>query len=166
MKINIAELMDGQKNQLSIEMKDEIEKLDSFGDEIVLVGPTVFKGNVYISNGDFYIKGIAQSTGVFHCHRCLKKFEQTFYGEVDEKLVTEGSFEAETGEYYIIKNKQVELSEIIENTLVEALPMKIVCDENCKGLCLVCGKNLNEDTCDCSKDDIDPRLAKLKDLLQ
>ncbi|WP_129597280.1 YceD family protein [Anaerophilus nitritogenes] len=166
MKINIAELMDGQKSQLSIEIKDEIEKLDSFGDEIILVEPIIFKGSIYISNEDFYIKGIVQSTGEFYCHRCLKKFEQNFCGEVDEKLVAEDSLEAETGECYVIKSKQLDLSEIIQNTLIESLPMKIVCHEDCKGLCLVCGKNLNEDTCECLKDEIDPRLAKLKDLLQ
>ena len=62
-------------------------------------------------------------------------------------------------------------SKIIEQTLDFNLPQKVLCDEDCKGLCPKCGANLNKETCSCSEtasdeDYIDPRFAKLKDLFK
>ena len=45
------------------------------------------------------------------------------------------------------------------------LPFRLLCREDCKGLCPVCGANLNEMTCNCNTKQIDPRLEKLKMLL-
>ena len=52
----------------------------------------------------------------------------------------------------------------MENNILLTLPIKRLCKEDCKGLCQQCGNNLNLSTCQCDNDDIDPRLAKLKDL--
>ena len=56
-------------------------------------------------------------------------------------------------------------AEFVENLLLLKLPMKFLCDEECKGLCPVCGTNLNTSECDCKEHQIDERFAKLKDLL-
>ncbi|QXM05882.1 YceD family protein [Crassaminicella indica] len=166
MKINLLELKDGSKKELELKVEEKIEALSYFGDEIPLVAPSVFKGRIYNANGDLYIEGSVESTGAFNCYRCLNKFHQKIIGEVHEKLVEENSSDAEMDDYFMIKNNQINISEIIENALISTLPMKIVCNEDCKGLCSVCGKNLNEGKCNCEKNEIDPRLAKLKDLLQ
>ncbi|QZY57104.1 YceD family protein [Crassaminicella profunda] len=166
MKINLAELKDGLKKELDLEIEEKIETLSYFGDNISLITPVIFKGKIYNVNGELYIDGFVESTGEFQCYRCLNKFHQKIIGEVHEKLMEENASEAEMDDYFVLKNDEIELSEMMENTLILALPMKIVCHEDCKGLCPVCGKNLNEELCDCQKDEIDPRLAKLKDLLQ
>jgi uncharacterized protein len=44
-------------------------------------------------------------------------------------------------------------------------PLRFLCHDDCKGLCQRCGKNLNEGECDCSKKEIDPRMAPLQKLL-
>ena len=46
------------------------------------------------------------------------------------------------------------------------LPISFICKDDCEGLCHKCGKNLNEGTCDCEDDDIDPRMAVLKNFLK
>ncbi|QEK12015.1 DUF177 domain-containing protein [Crassaminicella thermophila] len=166
MRVNLTELVEGQKKELDLEVEAKIENIGYFGDEIPLVAPVVFKGKIYNANGEIYIEGIVESTGEFSCYRCLEKFQKKIIGEIHEKLIYESSPQAEIEEYFIIKNNMINISEIMENVLISALPMKIVCDEQCRGLCLVCGENLNKHQCNCEKDEIDPRLAKLKDLLQ
>jgi len=47
---------------------------------------------------------------------------------------------------------------------VLSLPMKPLCSEGCKGLCPVCGTNLNRNTCDCKPVWEDPRFAALREL--
>ena len=52
----------------------------------------------------------------------------------------------------------------VEESIFSLLPTKVLCREDCKGLCPSCGKDLNEGECDCSKDNnIDPRLSALSD---
>src|SRR5699024_11691418 len=62
-------------------------------------------------------------------------------------------------------NRHINLERAVINEVILALPMKSLCSSDCKGICQKCGKNLNEGKCDCEIDDIDPRLAKLKELL-
>lgn len=58
-----------------------------------------------------------------------------------------------------------DLSEILRQELQMAAPMRVLCDEDCLGLCPHCGINLNEETCDCEAGQVDPRLSALKRLL-
>lgn len=63
---------------------------------------------------------------------------------------------------------KIDLSEDVKELTLLALPMKHLCDENCKGLCPKCGKDLNEGPCDCKVDEVHPvwePLLKLKDKL-
>ncbi|MGB9809870.1 MAG: YceD family protein, partial [Caldanaerobacter sp.] len=50
--------------------------------------------------------------------------------------------------------------------VILSLPMKFLCKEDCKGLCPICGTNLNYGSCSCKREDIDPRLEVLSKLLQ
>ncbi len=54
---------------------------------------------------------------------------------------------------------------LIREYLLISIPINSLCKTNCAGLCPVCGTNHNHEQCDCKTDSIDPRLAKLKDLL-
>ena len=58
----------------------------------------------------------------------------------------------------------IDLDEILREQIILALPMYPRCKEECRGLCPVCGVDLNKETCDCQREDVDPRLAVLKTL--
>jgi len=58
----------------------------------------------------------------------------------------------------------IDLTEILREQILLALPMYPRCSPDCKGLCSVCGVNLNQEACDCNRDEVDPRLAALKTL--
>jgi uncharacterized protein len=60
----------------------------------------------------------------------------------------------------------LDLTEVIRQDLLLALPMYPVCRSKCKGLCPHCGQNWNEGACECSLEEIDPRLAVLRQLLE
>lgn len=63
-----------------------------------------------------------------------------------------------------ISEKEIELDEIVRSEIYLALPMKFLCKEDCKGLCPVCGKNLNRERCNCQKMTGHPAFLKLKEL--
>jgi uncharacterized protein len=58
----------------------------------------------------------------------------------------------------------MELADSLREQVLLAAPVKVVCRENCKGICAQCGKNLNEGACDCAPAVADPRWHALRDL--
>lgn len=64
-----------------------------------------------------------------------------------------------------VPEMKLDVDELVFTEVYISLPTKFLCKKNCKGLCTKCGKNLNEGECGCSHKEIDPRLAKLADLL-
>ena len=107
------------------------------------------------------------------CSRCLEPFEVPVESEFDLRYVPQaentGEGEREIGEddlataYY--REGMLDLIDLMREQFVLALPMKPLCGEDCRGLCPVCGTNLNNGQCDCSPRWEDPRLAALKSLL-
>jgi uncharacterized protein len=75
-----------------------------------------------------------------------------------------GSFDLAEADLDTYQGKTIDLDPIVREQVLLALPMQVVCREDCRGLCGMCGQNLNETTCDCESKRVDPRLAVLKDI--
>lgn len=126
----------------------------------------------------FSISGQVSATAKGSCDRCLKptlspvkaEFATDYHPAVEmrEEMRKEHEFELIGEEldiaYYY--GEEIDTEEVIREQLILAAPMQQVCGEDCKGLCPHCGKNLNSGPCDCKVEMVDPRLAKLKDLLK
>lgn len=107
------------------------------------------------------------------CSRCLQPAETVIDATIEERFRREGEprvESAESGEddeadvsYY--RGDRIDVGEVVREHVALHLPMKPVCREDCLGLCPQCGANRNETPCDCRDDDIDPRLAALKSLI-
>jgi uncharacterized protein len=113
------------------------------------------------------------STGLqLQCARCLEPVQQDVIRDFellyrplgadagrDELSVT--AAEAEIGYY---QGDGIQLEDVLREQVLLALPLKVTCREDCKGLCLHCGMNLNEEKCSCSVPMEDPRWAALKEI--
>jgi uncharacterized protein len=78
--------------------------------------------------------------------------------------LTAGSFVPDQAEEETYSGKVIDLDPLLREQLVLSLPAYPVCREDCKGLCSVCGANLNERECGCDRHVPDPRWAGLKNL--
>ena len=67
--------------------------------------------------------------------------------------------------YIQVDSGSLDLDELLRADILLELPTKYLCREDCKGLCAVCGKNLNDGPCNCNLHQIDPRLEVLKQLI-
>ncbi len=126
--------------------------------------PVMLKGAV--SNTSSLIRFEAEITFEFDalCDRCGKPTVKTYKVPVSKSLAT--SIEAEDSDtILLVPDMKLDVDDFLYTEVVVNLPLKHLCSENCKGICYKCGKNLNEGKCDCKDDDIDPRLAALRDLL-
>lgn len=125
-------------------------------------------GNATNTGEGIYVKGQVKTTADCTCSLCLASFplkvafpfEETFY-RADEPSARKREEEVRTYE-----GDEINLDEVIEEGLILALPMKPLCSPDCKGLCPVCGCDLNHHHCSCDVHTVDPRLAVLKDLIK
>lgn len=105
----------------------------------------------------------------YNCHRCLEPFDRPFNFRF-ELLFHLGKGELETDEEDVVQlppeTVEVDMGEWIGENLLLEIPMKLVCNEECKGICPGCGVNLNREACQCSEQTADLRWEKLRDLLK
>lgn len=96
------------------------------------------------------------------CYRCLRPLQNELTIEIEELYSTPGS--SRNTEFMIEDDAILDLSPLLREEALIADTRGALCQPDCKGLCTQCGANRNDGPCSCD-DDIDPRLAKLKDLL-
>ena len=89
----------------------------------------------------------------------MKPVEEAFCIKMEETLVQEGTQAAE--DLIVFGGYSVALDEIVLNNILIHMPIRYLCREDCKGLCPMCGKDLNEGECGCKREEIDPRLEVL-----
>ena len=100
------------------------------------------------------------------CDRCAEPFDRTFSFEGQAVLVTRLNGDNADDEYVLIPDAQFDADEFAESCILLNMPTKNLCFEDCKGVCPVCGVNLNVQTCSCQTKRIDPRLEALRQLLE
>lgn len=103
------------------------------------------------------------------CDRCLKEVTNYDSIEYSGNLVNNIPSEDderfdENADYILMEDGKIAICKLVRELVLLSIPMKNLCDENCKGLCPKCGQDLNEGQCDCDTDDIDIRFSVLKDL--
>lgn len=111
------------------------------------------------------IRGTFDSQLKANCVRCLTDYTQPVTAELSE-LFYYPAHMAPAEAMVIHDDGNADLGPIVRDMSLLALPMKPLCRPDCLGLCDQCGQNLNEGQCDCERDDIDPRLVALKQLLE
>ena len=104
------------------------------------------------------------------CARCLAPVEDTFCLSfertvADEDTLTDEQLEDNVDEYVIIEDGKLDLDEELREALILGFPMRLLCEQDCPGLCPKCGKPRREGDCNCPTKEIDPRLAVLATLL-
>jgi uncharacterized protein len=118
------------------------------------------------------ISGEIKATLGQRCSRCLKEFSNPLSSTFRVNYVPIKQIKKE-GEYELKRDDldtnfysgdRLDLTELIKEQILLSLPMQPLCSKECKGLCLKCGKDLNEESCTCDIKEIDPRLAILKKL--
>jgi uncharacterized protein len=64
----------------------------------------------------------------------------------------------------VFDGEAIDVDEIVREQILLSVPDRALCDENCRGICLMCGTNLNAGSCECKSSEVDPRWAALKNL--
>ncbi|MBR3665607.1 MAG: DUF177 domain-containing protein [Ruminococcus sp.] len=109
--------------------------------------PLAVKGRAYNRAGIVTVDLECRFTLSHCCDRCLAEFDRDYRFEFSHICVRDQS---SNDEHVIVKDNALDLDELAISDSLLQLPTKILCREDCRGLCYVCGQNLNEGECNCS----------------
>ena len=127
----------------------------------------IAEGTVRNTAGVLVMKGTVRTRIHGVCDRCAGEFQRDVSFPIDAVLVTELSSEEDEDEnIFPLVGDSADLEEIVRTVFVLNLDSKLLCREDCKGLCPQCGKNRNEGPCGCQSDSGDPRMDVLRRLLK
>jgi uncharacterized protein len=140
--------------------------------DFTVAAPVSLAFDIFKDKQQFRLVGSVQTTLELTCGRCLEPYTAPVDQSFDLRYhpharnTGEGEIELEdddlTTAFY--QNDEIDLGHLMQEQFCLSLPMKPLCRDDCKGLCVVCGANLNGETCACKRDWEDPRLATLKKL--
>ena len=162
MNINISELLKGNIETLpfNVSFNEDVLERDDF--KLKLKSPISISGIIYYDDEIVNIKGKISLVAESQCSRCLTQFDNPMVVEFDENF----SKDQKSDDFYPILDDNIDLKNMVIDNLIIWTPLKPLCSENCKGLCPICGKNLNYGQCNCKIDNVDPRLLSLKDFFK
>jgi uncharacterized protein len=109
---------------------------------------------------------------VLICGRCLEEFETSLYLAFDEEYVLERDpltgerIPSDQDEFHIDAHRHLDLSEAVRQYGESTLPIQPLCQAGCRGLCPICGQNLNELECECRTVQLDHRWSSLANLAE
>lgn len=132
---------------------------------LTFMAPIEIKGSITNTGEGFLLKAELRFSYKVHCDRCLKEFENSQQSEIINEFLP---FLEESGEddlAFHFSGDIIDLKECVAEQVLFALPMSSICMPECLGLCPVCGKDRNVETCDCVSEQINPQFEKLRNLL-
>ena len=122
-----------------------------------------------VNTGDrnLEVTGTGKITVGIPCDRCLKPVLTSVSFDIDDTVEMEenASEDEEPEEKDYIDGYSLDVDRLVFGELLLSMPGKVLCKDDCKGLCPVCGTDLNVTECDCEKESLDPRMSVFKDIL-
>ena len=161
MRLDLREIIEVPGASVPFDCELETERLD-FPAVKAYRGRPHARGRVYNEAGVLHLEGELTAEMTCVCDRCGAEFDSVKELPLEATIVEEES--EEFPELFVLDGNAVDLDEILETSLILDMETKFLCREDCKGLCPVCGKNLNLGPCGCRKE-LDPRFAVLEQLL-
>lgn len=165
MLLGLSKIIDCPGASLPFNVSVDLSDL-CYGVSYPVTEPVLASGTVRNTAGVLMMEGELSTTIHGLCDRCASPFDREIHFPINVVLVTELADEENEDEWvFPLEGDSADLDDIVRTVFVLNLDSKLLCKEDCKGLCHQCGKNLNDGPCNCQKE-LDPRFAALKQLLE
>lgn len=142
-------------------------------DRVGLLQPPTVAGKIRQRERKVKVTGRVNARAQVECDRCLQPIELPVNSQFMLEYVTAEDYQAQQAielaqedlDLSVFDGNSIDLDELVNEELLLAIPDHVLCSENCKGICAKCGANKNLGECSCNTQEIDPRWARLKDLV-
>ncbi|MCR4962527.1 MAG: DUF177 domain-containing protein [Firmicutes bacterium] len=173
-QINISKLRNIPGAHLDMDLRCMPECSRYGYDDLRFAEDLTFRGQVEnCGNGMYKIDGAYQGKLVLTCSRCAQAFFLPAAGDLHRTYIAqqakpapEDSDDSEEEETIHFSGNDIDITQEILTEIYLSLPMQPLCRPDCRGLCPVCGQDLNNGSCACKGEQIDPRWQKLKDFVE
>ncbi len=160
MHINIKQLRDGSLREKKFEFTADISEI-----EATVSKPIKISGEITNRAGVLLLSMTMEGERNLVCDRCAKEFTRVTSVPFESCIVDHLDNEDDEDYFIVCEDDELDIEELAVSMFILGFERKILCTEDCKGLCQICGANLNEQACSCKDESIDPRLEILKQLL-
>lgn len=133
----------------------------SLDDESVIT-PVKVKGSVFNKTGIVHLKADAKFDYSTSCAKCNKPLLKHAKVPVRHVLLSHADSD-DNDEFIVLDGVRLDMDSLVSEDIYLALPTRFLCKDDCKGLCSICGVDLNEQQCNCQAPS-DPRWDVLKDM--
>jgi len=165
MIIDLSEIIKDYGGKMDISAPVQMNDTEFLGESFVFEKPLNLKGTIVNNTKSLEFTAKAEGEMQVHCARCNKPLTVPVKFRIHEILASEDS-EIEDEDTVVFSGEKLDITDIVLNSFLMNVSGKYLCKEDCKGLCLKCGADLNEGECNCSNDEIDPRWAGLQEIMK
>jgi len=167
-KVDITDLLSIENKSVDREVETDLTSFKSKLGEFPIIAKAPFE--LHLENQEnkrILISGETDVTIAIPCDRCLKEESVDIHLVIDRRYPLgdtelEEDEDAEDTDYVTGSNLDVE--KLVYDEILVNWPMKVLCREDCKGICRKCGANLNDTSCSCDRFEPDPRMAAIQDI--
>jgi uncharacterized protein len=169
MRIELENLEGGKGDFAHVYNPDELNPVD---ERVKLTAPATVNGKIRLAGNEVFVNGHVDTRAQVECDRCLKLIELPVNADFELEYITGSEYEtsavAELTEaemsVAVFDGEALDVDEIVKEQILLAVPTRMLCREDCKGICPQCGVDRNTGECNCETKEIDPRWAALKNL--
>ena len=158
MLVNVDNLVIGDSKAVSFSDTVEIPKVYSKETKVLIE----LTGDITNTGKEYYFNGKVNADFTTNCNLCLKPISIKLSFDMSE--VFRKDIGEDNEDCWSFTDKTIDLKPAVVSNILLNIPMRAVCSDDCKGLCPICGQNLNEGSCDCDTFVVDPRFEKLRTL--
>lgn len=167
MTITILDVISTADKKKEISVQTDMDFFESAGQKFPITDIKPF--NLCLTNDNnkrLLISGDTTLDVVIPCDRCLSDVVNHFEIQIDRELSLEDGKVvcSEDEEIPFLEEHQLDVDRLIYDEILVNWPTKVLCKDDCKGICPVCGQNLNQQDCGCDRQVMDPRMAKFQDI--
>lgn len=164
MKIDISHISKIDGASMDLDFSEALEDLNGVLEGFEFEKPVSFKGKLTNIGGIIKMDGQIQVEYSSKCCRCLEDVDSKMSMNVGESFI---SSEKSTDEdSYTYEGNYVSIDKALKDNIVLNLPVRQLCRDECKGLCPVCGIDLNAKQCDCKEEQMNPQMEALKNFFK
>jgi uncharacterized protein len=161
-KVNVAQVRYRSGESVHFDLVEDFSPFDLGTEALSFSAPVHVQLQVTNTNKAVMVNGIIETELKVVCGRCLEPFNYPLnLPYQDEWFFASQATEELLENAFLLEKDDIDIGERIFEQIVLSLPMKFICSDECQGLCLTCGANLNLTSCSCKEEIIDPRFAAL-----
>jgi len=167
MRIELENLEDGRGSFAHTYQPEELNLVD---ERVRVAEPIVVDGRVRSSGSEIQVSGRVETKVNVECDRCLKTIEMPVSAGFKLQYISGQDYESSHAaeltsdemNLSVFDGEAIDIDEIVREQILLSVPDRALCDENCRGICSICGTNLNSGSCECTSPQVDPRWEALK----